>query len=146
MKMVSTKRRKRNSPFLSPIIIVIILVVAANAILAATFLAMSIHPHVHLVKDAADRVVVIINPATDLDGFKVSVNGVTTAGTLDVVKTVSVDGLTVTFVDAGSDGKMTSNDYFTVSRTERNAASNGNVLTIVWVGGLVTRNVATIEI
>jgi flagellin-like protein len=140
------KKSFKNRSAVSPVIATI-LMVAITVVLAAVLYVMVMGfggttpqaPTAQLTNDVANnRVVVSCNPATDLDDMRFSFNG-TTAGVLGTPQ--SSGGITVTFVDLGGDGKVTTGDYFQYSGT-----GAGGMISLLWVSGDTTQSVATVTI
>jgi len=91
------------------------------------------------------QIIVTTNSPTDLKDLKFSVDGTTASGTLDAVKSLTVRGLTVTFVDIGQDGKLQSGDYFSVEGSWA-GSDPAMVLALLRADGGMAGTIATITL
>jgi len=91
---------------------------------------------------ANDRIIVNINPATSFSNMKFSYDGEVVA----LANGAFIDGantsLTLTFVDVGADGKVTSGDYFAINGTKAAAGT----LALLWVSGDTTQSIVSITV
>ena len=100
-------------------------------------------PQINNVTLANKRMTVSINPATDIGSFKVKV-GTEEAKTLTTSAMPGKTGeASVTFVDAGSDKKVSSGDYFTWTVGTGTADTTVDIL---WVNGDTSQVVATFTV
>jgi len=144
------KKSFKNRSAVSPVIATI-LMVAITVVLAAVLYVMVMGfgggtpqaPAATMTNDSAnDRVIVNINPATSFSNMKFSYDGTV----LSVANGASITGantsLTLTFVDVGGDGKVTSGDYFTITGTKAAAGT----LALLWVSGDTTQSIVSITV
>jgi archaeal type IV pilus assembly protein PilA len=143
------KKIWKNRSGVSPVIATI-LMVAITVVLAAVLYVMVMGfggstpqaPAATLTKSGSDKVIVNINPATDLGDMRFSF-GATAVAMNDAGETAN--GLTVAFVDVGGDGKVTSGDYFTISGT-KTSASTTTPLSLMWASGDTTQSLVSLDI
>jgi archaeal type IV pilus assembly protein PilA len=143
------KNRSAVSPVIATILMVAITVVLA-AVLYVMVMGMGTGgsipqaPVVSLSSERSDRVVVSISYPTTINDIKFNFGGdVVDMSTAD--RSATANGLTVTFVDAGADGKVTSNDYFEISGIKTSPTAS-ITLTILWVNADTTQSLNTIVI
>lgn len=114
MKKMRMERRMRDRSAVSHLIIIVASIAVILSMVAALYIVAT-WPAVELTRTpSSGQVIVTTNSPTDLKNLKFSVDGTATTGTLDTVKSLTVKGLTVTFIDVGQDGKLQSGDYFSV--------------------------------
>ncbi len=142
------KKSWKNRSGVSPVIATI-LMVAITVVLAAVLYVMVMGfggnsgstPSASLTKNASTGHIVIgISSATSNASMKFSV-GSTVSTTLDQASSghITANGVTVTFIDVGGDGKVTAGDYFTVSGTATGSPS----LSLLYVSSGTTTSIAT---
>jgi archaeal type IV pilus assembly protein PilA len=138
------KKIWKNRSGVSPVIATI-LMVAITVVLAAVLYVMVMGfggstpqaPAATLTKSGSDKVIVNINPATDRDDMKFSLAGGTPVA---MSGTAGTGSNTVTFVDLGGDGKVTSGDYFQINGTVSGS------LALLWINGDTTQSLVSITI
>jgi archaeal type IV pilus assembly protein PilA len=149
------KKNWKNRKGVSPVIATI-LMVAITVVLAAVLYVMVMGfggtsgnaPSTQISKDVSGHYVVSINPATDLAKMKFSVNttvgaDMSTMAGRQVVSGTGTHMITVDFLDVGADGKVTSGDYFTVTKA---TATDTATLTLLWINGDQTQAVTTLTV
>jgi flagellin-like protein len=143
------KKIWKNRSGVSPVIATI-LMVAITVVLAAVLYVMVMGfggsspqaPAATMTKSGSDKVIVNINPATDNADMKFSFGA---AGVVMTDAGETANGLTVTFVDLGGDGKVTSGDYFSITGTKTSATTT-TTLSLLWVSGDTTQSLVSVDI
>jgi flagellin-like protein len=140
------KKMWKNRSGVSPVIATI-LMVAITVVLAAVLYVMVMGfggssggsaPAVKLSNEGS-KVIINVNPASNFDQLKFSVDGGDPVVFDDAAKATSDVGTTpatATFADAGNDDKVTTGDYFTTT--------GSGTLNVYWVNGDTTQLITSI--
>jgi flagellin-like protein len=144
------KKSWKNHSAVSPVFAAI-LMVAITVVLAAVLYVTAMRigptpgdsaPVMSAQKDTIlDRVVLCVSSPTRSDMIEFNAGG-TNILCSAVTSSVTANGLTFTFVDAGHDNKVTTGDYIEVTGTKTNPNANVTI-NILWIGGEVITNLVS---